>query len=121
MKFITNRKRIQKIIVSIVTIVVLMFSVPVQSQAAKSEFFGSDLIEEIIHLVAGLGDIFMGAFNNMMLGTTKWHDSALLDQGDDNLTTQGSSVYYENIDIDMPDIQADELDGLRMGKYMENS
>ncbi len=94
MKFFTNKNVIQKLIVALVIVILFNFLVPVRSQAN----FGGDLLKELVKLIVALGDVVTGAFNHFMLGTTKMYGSAIInvesDVFNENIKTEGSSLYY---------------------------
>ncbi len=96
MKFFTNKKVTQKIIIALVTVIVLNFSVPIQSQASWFTDVAGDLLQELVLLLDAVGDIVMGALNKFMLGTEKIYNSAMLDQDDINLENKQSSLYAKD-------------------------
>lgn len=74
------RKKIQKIIASVLILITCMFAVPNFSQAD----FGGKLFSPIVDLFAGIGDVVIGALQHWMLGTSSlW--SATLEYDDPNV------------------------------------
>ena len=57
MKFLTNKSFTQKIIIAIIFVIMFNFAVPIRSQAIDFGGIASDLLEELIHLIAALGDV----------------------------------------------------------------
>ncbi len=56
MKFLTNKSIIQKLVISILFVILFSFAVPVRVEAGFwSKAF--DLLKEVVHLIAGLGDV----------------------------------------------------------------
>ena len=121
MKLFTNKKLTQKIIIALVTVIVLNFSVPIQSNASVLSTFadiGGDLLKEVVQLIASVGDVVMGALNHFMLGTSQLIGSSMLDKDDPNITdaTAGSDLYAASLDTSK-DVQGEipedyEFDGL---------
>lgn len=65
MKFLTNKSVIQKIVLAIMFVILFNFAMPVKSQAAATEWFlekSIDLLKELVHLIAGLGDVITRRF-----------------------------------------------------------
>lgn len=56
MKFLTNKSIIQKIVISILFVILFSFVVPVRVEAGFWDL-GFDLLKELTHMIAGLGDI----------------------------------------------------------------
>lgn len=56
MRFLTNKSIIQKIVISIIFVILFSFAVPIKVQASFWDL-GSDLLKELVHLVAGMGDV----------------------------------------------------------------
>ena len=56
MKFLTNKSIIQKLVISILFVILFSFAVPVRVEAGFwSKAF--DLLKEVVHFIAGLGDV----------------------------------------------------------------
>lgn len=91
MKFFTKNGLVKKIIISILIVLVLIFSVPRAAYASWN--LGGTLLKEILQLVASVGDVAMGLLNNVMLGADGV-GSAMLPQGDPNLTNPKSWLYF---------------------------
>ena len=97
MKKYTKRNFIQKIVISIVVVVMLfMCIVPNNSYAGAGEVAGG-LLKEIVQLFASIGDIVIGALNYFILGTDSV-GSTMLPQDDANLQPDSGSWLVENID-----------------------
>lgn len=71
MKILTNKSFVQKIIIALVFVILFNFAVPIRSSAFSLGEIGLDLLKELVHLFAALGDVVMGALNKFMLGTTE--------------------------------------------------
>mgnify|MGYP000363377639 CR=1 FL=1 len=56
MKFLTNKSIIQKIVISILFVILFSFVVPVRVEAGFWDL-GFDLLKEVSHLIAGIGDV----------------------------------------------------------------
>lgn len=56
MKFLTNKSIIQKIVISILFVILFSFVVPVRVEAGFWNL-GFDLLKEVSHLIAGIGDV----------------------------------------------------------------
>lgn len=56
MRFLTNRSIIQKIVISIIFVILFSFAVPVRVEAGFWDI-GFDLLKELTHLIAGIGDV----------------------------------------------------------------
>ncbi len=83
-----KRKRIismQKIISSIMLVVVLSVTIP-KPVHAEDDGFGGKLLKPLVQLVASLGDVAIGLLNHYMLGTENLIDSVMLDKEDPNVT-----------------------------------
>lgn len=91
MKLFTKNGLIKKIIISILIVLVIIFSIPRASYADWS--LGGTLLKEILQLVASVGDVAMGLLNNVMLGADGV-GSAMLPQGDPNLSNKTSWLYF---------------------------
>lgn len=57
MKFLTNKSFVQKMIIAIVFVILFNFAFPIRAQAGIAGF-ALDLLKELIHLIAALGDVF---------------------------------------------------------------
>lgn len=58
MRFLTNKSFVQKIIIAIVLVILFNFAVPIRAQAFLGlEQIGLDLLKELVHLIAALGDV----------------------------------------------------------------
>lgn len=56
MRFLTNKSIIQKIVISIIFVILFSFAVPIKAQASFWDI-GFDLLKELTHLIAGIGDV----------------------------------------------------------------
>ena len=110
MSFFNNKTIVQKIVIAIVFVILLNFIIPSFSYAGTFAELGSDLLKELVHLIAALGDVAMGALNYFILGTTEFSDSVMLEQGN-----QSSSINpgegEEGVDYVTME-PPEELDGL---------
>lgn len=91
MEFFTKNSIIKKIIISILIVLVIIFSIPRATYAAGWSLAGT-LLKELLQLIASVGDIAMGLLNNVMLGADGV-GSAMLPKGDPNLTNKESWIY----------------------------
>lgn len=91
MEFFTKNSLIKKIIISILIVIVIIFSVPQRTYAGG---FASTLLKEILQLVASVGDVAMGLLNNVMLGADGV-GSAMLSQNDPNMKDEKSWLYLK--------------------------
>lgn len=78
MKLFNHRGIVQKIIISLMVVILISFSIPVKVQAS----FGGKLMEPIMNLVIALADVVQGALQHNLVGTKQWYGSVSLD-GDD--------------------------------------
>ncbi len=86
----------KKIIVTLVIVILFNFTVPLKAEASWG--LGGSLLKEIMQLVAALGDVGMGALNNIMLGAPGI-SSAMLDKDDINLEDGSGSWLKDYSDI----------------------
>jgi len=117
MKFLTKKNTTQKIILALIIAILVNFSIPPISCASQG--IGMDLLTELVHLVASLGDVVMGLLNKTMLGTDSMWTSVMLEQSDINLQPESTESYLH---VSQEDLQAngavikkvnsDKLDGL---------
>ena len=94
MKYFTKKKSVQKIILALVIMVSISFIIPKRVSAAIWEDVSGSLLKEIVQLIDHLGDVVMGAFNNIMLGADGI-GSAMLDKNNINLTSSESWLKKE--------------------------
>ena len=57
MKILTNKSVIQKIVLAIIFVILFTFAMPVKVQAGWFMEKSMDLLKELVHLIAGLGDV----------------------------------------------------------------
>lgn len=79
MKFLNNKKFIQKTIIAIIAIITLNFCVPMRSYCTDWGDVGGKILKEVVQFVVALGDVVIGALNNFMLGADGY-DSAMLNR-----------------------------------------
>lgn len=91
MKLFTKNSLMKKIIISILIVLVIIFSVPRATYASWS--LGGTLLKEILQLVASVGDVAMGLLNNVMLGA-EGVGSAMIPRDDPNLSNKDSWLYF---------------------------
>ena len=84
MKYFTKKKSVHKIILALLIIFSTNFIIPKHVSAAGWGDVAGSLLKEIVQLIDQLGDVIMGAFNNIMLGADGI-GSAMLKQDNDNL------------------------------------
>ena len=65
------------------------FVIPRRVSAVDWGDVAGSLLKEIVQFIDSLGDVVMGVFNNVMLGT-EGIGSSMLDQDDNNLTSSDS-------------------------------
>ena len=101
MKIFTNKGILQKIIISIMICILVIFTVlPHFSYAADDDdgwSVGGALAKELFQLISWLGDVAMSALNNLMLGAPGL-SSAMLDNTDQNLKPDSGSWLAVNDD-----------------------
>ena len=56
-KILSSKKSIQKIVIMILFVILFNFAMPVKSEAGFLWDIGGDLIKELSHLLASLGDV----------------------------------------------------------------
>lgn len=113
----TKKGFLQKIVITILTIILLEFSIPIKSEAITLLDWELPTAEDIIsgaaQIVAAAGDIVMSALNNFMLGTAGF-TSAMVSQGsnEDSWFYEGEEdkVSGANINTDN-DVDVEEQDG----------
>ena len=93
MKGFMKKNVSQKIISLMIVLVLFNFIVPKYSYAGTFSDLTSSLLAEVVYLVAGIGDVVMGALNHMMLGTTEIIGSSMLDIKDVNVTNASLGSY----------------------------
>ena len=96
MKFWTKKSNVQKIIVSLLLVVVVNFISPIYSYGSAWGDIGSALIKELMELFVAVGDVVTGGLNKFMLGADEIPiRSSILDQDDINVTnpSTGSWLY----------------------------
>lgn len=57
MKILTNKSFVQKMIIAIIFVILFNFAVPIRAQAFSLGEIGLDLLKELVHLIAALGDV----------------------------------------------------------------
>ena len=125
MNFFKSKGFTQKIIIAIVVVILFNFIVPVRVQADGWDI-GGDLLKEFVHLLAALGDVFMGALNKMMVGVSSISSTMLpttnanfKENGANNSEETRSSLYATNSDVSeakskgtLMVVNGGEMDGL---------
>lgn len=96
MKFLTNKKMIQKTVIAIISIITLNFCVPTRSYCTNWEDVGGKILKEVVQFVVALGDVVVGGLNNFMLGADNY-DTAMLnrDMVEYNLRDSNSAFFVE--------------------------
>ena len=89
MKYFFKKKTIHKIILALLIICSINFVIPRRVSAVDWGDVAGSLLKEIVQFIDSLGDVVMGVFNNVMLGT-EGIGSSMLDQDDNNLTSSDS-------------------------------
>ena len=107
MKFLTNKKMIQKIVIVIISVITLNFCVPTRSYCTDWGDVGGKILKEVVQFVVALGDVVVGALNNFMLGADGY-DTAMLnrDMIEYNLRDTNSAFYVE--DGKEPDVKIED-------------
>lgn len=88
MKLFNHKGVVQKIIISLMVVILISFSVPVKVHAS----FGGKLMEPIMNLVISLADVVQGALQGNLVGTKQWYGSVALDGDDGNF--QEGGIWY---------------------------
>lgn len=127
MKGFTKKSNIQKTLITIVIMILFNFAIPQISFAAEDDdgwSIGGSLVRELVQLVDAVGDSVMGLLNKAMLGTDKIYGSVMLEQGNPNLTTEGSSLYASDEEIakakengTLKEYTSDHFNGLGFGSW----
>lgn len=112
MKFFTNKKSTQKIIIALITVIMLNFCVPMRSYCTSQwGDVGGKLLKEVVQFVVAVGDVVVGALNHFMLGADGY-DSAMINREnlEYNLEDSNSAFYAEGEEVDevITDGQMDE-------------
>lgn len=90
MKHFIKKRSVHKIILTLLIITSMNFLIPRRVFAADWGNVAGSLLKELVQLVDYLGDVVMGALNNIMLGADGI-SSAMLKQGNVNLTEGSGS------------------------------
>ena len=69
MKYFFKKKTIPKIILALLIICSINFVIPRRVSAVDWGDVAGSLLKEIVQFIDSLGDVVMGVFNNVMLGT----------------------------------------------------
>lgn len=88
MKLLRSKGFVQKILIVLMAIILVNFSVPVQSQAD----FGGKLFQPITDLIIAVADVSVGLLNHFMVGTDDLVTSATLSYVDSPQNTQGDRI-----------------------------
>ena len=113
-----HRINVQKMIASIMLVVVLCVAIPRPVQADDDGFVKGVLLKPLVQLVASLGDIAMGVMNHFMLGTKEMAGSVMLDKTTKNVD-QGSLAVPNGDDKDKAVTMevSEKLDGTLLGDW----
>ena len=87
MKIFTNNSRIQKIIISLITIILINFTIPIKSQAG---WLSNTIGQPLLQLVAMIGDAGIGILHKYVLGAEKGFSSVMLSK--DNITVTSGDL-----------------------------
>lgn len=119
MKTRKNRINTQKIIASIMLVVVLFVTIPKPVQAdSENGFIEGVLLKPLVQLVASLGDIAMGLLNHFMLGTEEISGSVMLDKSTRNVEKGGSLAVTKDDRKNAVVMEVSkELDGTLLGDW----
>lgn len=109
MKYFTKKKSVQKIILALSIIVSINFIIPKRVSAAIWEDVSGSLLKEIVQLIDHLGDVVMGAFNNIMLGADGI-GSAMLDKDNSNLDENSGSWLKTELEGETTEVTVDNLE-----------
>ncbi len=111
MKNHTKMNLIQKIVISLVIVVILFTCIIPKNSYAAVEDIAGGLLKEVVQLFASLGDVVMGTLNKFMLGSDRFL-AAMLPQSDNNLDPDSGSWLVEGVDSETADevIPSDYMD-----------
>lgn len=111
MKNHTKMNLIQKIIISLVIVVILFTCIIPNPSYAGVEDIAGGLLKEVVQLFASFGDVIMGALNKFMLGSDRFL-SSMLPQDDVNLEEDSGSWLVEGVNDEPADvvIESDYMD-----------
>jgi len=112
MKFLTNKKFTQKIIITIIAIITLNFCAPMRSYCTDWGDVGGKILKEVVQFVVAVGDVVVGALNNFMLGTDGY-GSAMVSRETVQFNQEDSkSTFYvgndDKVNIVIPNGEMDE-------------
>lgn len=109
MKYFFKKKSIHKIILALLIICSINFVIPKRVSAADWGNVAGSLLKEIVQLIDYLGDVFMGAFNNIMLGANGI-GSAMLERDNSNLDEGSGSWLVSDPEGGVTEITVDNLE-----------
>ncbi len=112
-----GRINVQKMIASIMLVVVLFVAIPRPVQADENGFVQGVLLKPLVQLVASLGDIFMGVMNHFMLGTEKIAGSVMLDKTTRNVDEGSLAVSKIDTNKAVTRQVTEKLDGTLLGDW----
>lgn len=102
MKFFTNKKHAQKIIITLISVMILNFCVPMRSYCTDWGDVGGKLLKEVVQFVVAIGDVVTGALNHFMLGTDGYDSSMITRENlEYNLQDSNSAFYAEGEEPDV--------------------
>ena len=103
MKNHTKINLIQKMVISLLIVVILFTCIIPKNSYAAVEDIAGGLLKEVVQLFASLGDVVMGTLNKLMLGSDRFL-SAMLPQEDVNLEEDSGSWLVEGVDNEEADV-----------------
>ena len=99
---------IQKILISLILVVIIFTCIMPKNVYAEEEDNGAvgGLLKEVVQLLASFGDVIMGALNKLMLGSDRFL-SVMLSQEDNNLEEDSGSWLVDGVSGETPDVIVD--------------
>ena len=91
MKLLNKKGFVQKILIVLISITLINFAVPIQSEARD---VGGKLFNPIFQFVSALADVPVGLFHHFLLGTTNIQDSVRLDIEDVESENSSGGIWY---------------------------
>ena len=91
MKLLNKKGFVRKILIVLISITLMNFAVPIQSEARD---VGGKLFNPIFQFVSALADVPVGLFHHFLLGTTNIQDSVRLDIEDVESENSSGGIWY---------------------------
>lgn len=109
MKKFTIKGATQKIIISLIVIILVNFTIPIKSNAGVISWAGNTIGEAILQFTAFLGDTAIGILHKFVLGTEDMFSSVMLSSDNPTVADADGDLHGENAS------ETIELDGGSIG------